>query len=124
PDPTGHMKVLEVTDGNMIRSWEDEDLIEWFNTLNLFGWWNWFGSNSVQIYFDNQVNLEMVSNYIKNNHQKLRNVVRHLESGQFVRKRSTKTGNLFAWNRSTASLKRRRVVWNRSTATRRMFKET
>ncbi|CAG8796709.1 14337_t:CDS:2, partial [Gigaspora margarita] len=71
PDPTGEMKVLEITDGNIIKSWEDENLIEWFNTLNLFGWWNWFGSSAVQMYFDNQVNLEMAKNYIKNNYQKV-----------------------------------------------------
>ncbi|KAF0510058.1 nyn domain-containing protein [Gigaspora margarita] len=46
PDPTGEMKVLEITDGNIIKSWEDENLIEWFNTLNLFGWWNRFGSSA------------------------------------------------------------------------------
>ncbi|CAG8568614.1 1321_t:CDS:2, partial [Paraglomus occultum] len=70
PDPTGEMKVLEVTEGNIIKSWGDEKLIELFNTLNLFGWWNWFGSSSVQIYFDNRVNLEIVKNYIQNNYQK------------------------------------------------------
>ncbi|CAG8654156.1 15730_t:CDS:2, partial [Dentiscutata erythropus] len=70
PDPTGIMKVLEITDGE-IKSWKDENLIEWFNTLNLFGWWNRLGSSAVQIYFDNQVNLEMMKNFIKNNYQKV-----------------------------------------------------
>ncbi|CAG8432902.1 4731_t:CDS:2 [Diversispora eburnea] len=35
PDLTGKMKVLEIPDGDIISNWENKDLIEWFDTLNL-----------------------------------------------------------------------------------------
>ncbi|CAJ0868093.1 9738_t:CDS:2 [Entrophospora sp. SA101] len=36
PDPSEKNQVLEITDGNLIRSLKNEDILEWFNTLNLF----------------------------------------------------------------------------------------
>ncbi|CAG8432904.1 4733_t:CDS:2 [Diversispora eburnea] len=57
PDLTGKMKVLKIPERDIISNWENKDLIECFNTLNLFGWWHWVGWN-VHMYFKRQKNLE------------------------------------------------------------------
>ncbi|CAG8782839.1 779_t:CDS:2, partial [Dentiscutata erythropus] len=58
PDLTEKNKVLEVTDGNVIQSLKNEDVLEWFNTLNLFGWWDWESYRAMRFYFNNSNHLE------------------------------------------------------------------
>ena len=70
PDPTEKYHVLEVTDGNVIQSLKNEDILEWFNNLNLFGWWNWEGYK-LRFYFNNSNYLEMVKNWIMHNYQEV-----------------------------------------------------
>ncbi|CAG8476053.1 5414_t:CDS:2 [Paraglomus occultum] len=68
PDITEKYHTLEVTDGNVIQSLKNEDILEWFNNLNLFGWWDWEGYK-LRFYFYNSNYLEMVKNWIMNNYQ-------------------------------------------------------
>ncbi|KAF0510059.1 nyn domain-containing protein [Gigaspora margarita] len=53
PDLTEKHKFLEVTDGNIIQRLKNEDVLKWFNTLNLFGWWDWESDRTIRFYFSN-----------------------------------------------------------------------
>ncbi|CAJ0759306.1 8371_t:CDS:2 [Entrophospora sp. SA101] len=69
PDFTKKSKVLKITDGNFIRGLRNEDVLEWFITLKLFGWWEWGDDKAMRFYFNNLECLEMVKNWIESNFQ-------------------------------------------------------
>ncbi|CAI2181462.1 6461_t:CDS:2 [Funneliformis geosporum] len=69
PDRGEKSYILEITDGDVITSWEDQDIFKWFNTLNLFGWWNWIGYETLQLYFNNTTSLKVLKTWVKDNHQ-------------------------------------------------------
>ncbi|RIB19190.1 hypothetical protein C2G38_2307690, partial [Gigaspora rosea] len=77
PDLTEKNKVLEVTDGNVIQSLKNEDVLKWFNTLNLFGWWDWESYRAMRFYFNNLNYMETVKNWILHNYQEVQIQEKH-----------------------------------------------
>ncbi|CAG8467173.1 11111_t:CDS:2 [Funneliformis mosseae] len=53
-DNTGEMRVLRITDGDAIRNWSNDDVMECFVNLNLFGWWHREYPGSLLLYFRNE----------------------------------------------------------------------
>ncbi|KAF0520513.1 nyn domain-containing protein [Gigaspora margarita] len=53
-DPLGRNYTLEITDGEMLAKWNDDEIMECFESLELFGWWFRKEVPTIYFYFDNK----------------------------------------------------------------------
>ncbi|CAI2182024.1 15572_t:CDS:2 [Funneliformis geosporum] len=57
--------VLEITDGITIKKWGDEQIMDCFVSLELFGWWNWEDETVVHLYFDDKLYFEKAKKWME-----------------------------------------------------------
>ncbi|KAF0520512.1 nyn domain-containing protein [Gigaspora margarita] len=55
---------LEITDGETLAKWNDDEVMECFESLELFGWWFRKEGPSIYFYFDNKSNLTKAKNWM------------------------------------------------------------
>ncbi|CAG8571251.1 4560_t:CDS:2 [Diversispora eburnea] len=67
----GRNCILQLTDGEMLLKWKDDEIIECFVSSHSFGWWfreKGKGGPIIYLYFDNKPNLRKAENWIKTNY--------------------------------------------------------
>ncbi|CAG8568996.1 19680_t:CDS:2 [Gigaspora margarita] len=67
-DPLGRNYTLEIIDGEMLAKWNDDEVMECFESLELFGWWFRKEVPTIYFYFDNKANLIKAKNWMESNH--------------------------------------------------------
>ncbi|CAG8518264.1 1098_t:CDS:2, partial [Funneliformis caledonium] len=70
-DNTGEMRVLRITDGDAIRNWSNDDVMECFVNLNLFGWWHREYPGSLLLYFRNENDKRSAQAWLNKNHSEI-----------------------------------------------------
>lgn len=68
----GEMRVLKLADGNAIRNWRSNDVMECFVKLNLFGWWHRDQPGTLILYFRNQNEMQNAQAWLGMNHPEIR----------------------------------------------------
>ncbi|CAG8650293.1 9413_t:CDS:2, partial [Acaulospora colombiana] len=64
-DPIGKNYTLEITDGETIGKWGDDEVMNCFVPLKLYGWWYRKERHIISLYFDNKANLEKAKNWVE-----------------------------------------------------------
>ncbi|CAG8568974.1 19679_t:CDS:2 [Gigaspora margarita] len=67
-DPLKGSYTLEITDGETLAKWNDDEVMECFESLELFGWWFRKEGPTIYFYFDNKANLTKAKNWMESNH--------------------------------------------------------
>src|SRR6266542_2701308 len=63
-NPIGKNHSLEITDGETIRKWTSNEVMDCFASLQLFGWWYRKDEHTIFLYFDSKANLGKVKNWM------------------------------------------------------------
>ncbi|CAG8484574.1 672_t:CDS:2 [Paraglomus brasilianum] len=71
-DPVGKNYTLEITDGETLAQWNDDNLMECFDSLELFGWWFRKEGPTICLYFNNKKNSIKAKNWLESNHPDVR----------------------------------------------------
>ena len=71
-DPVGRNYILEITDGETLLKWNDEEIMQCFDSLGLFGWWFRKEGPTIYLYFDNKKNSRKAKNWVESNHPDVR----------------------------------------------------
>ncbi|CAG8573142.1 7830_t:CDS:2 [Ambispora gerdemannii] len=67
-DPVGKNHILEITDGETLMKWQDDEIMECFDSLELFGWWSRKEGPTIHLYFDNKTHSKKAKNWMESNH--------------------------------------------------------
>ncbi|CAG8600724.1 5913_t:CDS:2 [Diversispora eburnea] len=67
-DPAGKKYILEITDGETLIKWQDDEIMECFDSLELFGWWFREEGPTIYLYFDNKTHLKKAKNWLESKH--------------------------------------------------------
>ncbi|CAG8643739.1 14823_t:CDS:2 [Funneliformis caledonium] len=70
-DNTEEMRVLRITDGDAIRNWSNDDVMECFVNLNLFGWWHREYPGFLLLYFRNENDKRSAQAWLNKNHSEI-----------------------------------------------------
>ncbi|CAG8496432.1 11270_t:CDS:2, partial [Paraglomus occultum] len=68
-DPVGKNYIIEITD---VTKWNDDEVMERFDSLELFGWWFRKERPIIYLYFDNKKNSRKAKNWVESNHPDVR----------------------------------------------------
>ncbi|CAG8590010.1 13639_t:CDS:2 [Ambispora gerdemannii] len=68
PDPSGRSYTLEITDGETLAKWQDDEIMECFDSLELFEWWFRKEGLTIYLYFDNKTHLKKAKNWLESKH--------------------------------------------------------
>jgi len=68
--------VLEITDGEAIKAWGHNELMECFTISNLFALWNWTNNGTVCLYFDTLEQSKLAMYLMKSRHPNVQVSVR------------------------------------------------
>ncbi|CAG8515772.1 9003_t:CDS:2 [Paraglomus occultum] len=67
-DPAGRNYILEITDGETLAKWNDDEVMECFDSLEFFGWWFRKEGPTIYLYFDNKTNSRKAKSWVESNH--------------------------------------------------------
>ncbi|RIB02811.1 hypothetical protein C2G38_2049777 [Gigaspora rosea] len=70
PDFGKDNRVLEVI-GHALRNWGNREMINIFAPLNVFSWWNRINDETLHLYFNQKMQLQLVESWIKNSPHEL-----------------------------------------------------
>ncbi|CAG8844187.1 34683_t:CDS:2, partial [Gigaspora margarita] len=70
PDFGKNNRILEVI-GHAVQDWGNREMISMFVPLNVFCWWNRINDETLHLYFNQKMQLQLVKNWIKNSPHEL-----------------------------------------------------
>lgn len=70
PDFGKNNRILEVI-GHAVQDWGNREMISMFAPLNVFCWWNRINDETLHLYFNQKMQLQLVKNWIKNSPHEL-----------------------------------------------------
>ncbi|CAB4477554.1 unnamed protein product [Rhizophagus irregularis] len=69
---TEEMKILQLSDGDEIRIWENDDVMNCYVALDLFGWWHRYKRGILLLYFRSNEELQKAQLWVHEKHPNIR----------------------------------------------------